>query len=798
MLPVSPPCSLTSAALTERSMMPAEGENMPLCTLSNWELTRQNAECSVLALEKAESLARGAALKWASGIFSRPDQLTRLGHYRRRETQRNNSIQTRLKSAVQSYVEGVEQGIKHLHNALTEVQNVQRELNEAQEIWRKSDGQRSHLQPIRNLVTEHVQLSVVIQSLPFIYTVPELISHTQNLIETQSLLEAHRNLRDLESFRDVVLYRLQRVRPLEDPSSCTSEDEQHGEDPAELVQQFFAGVNNLSEDLGRLLFSLAQSAVSLACSNPSLLVSAVRIIEREEYLDAEDTRGSPQQLWRPPGRPKQWRESFFRALERGVCDRLIKSGLQEDITPTGLATDLKDLQSKVLDELQAVCSVLAPCVPPRYEVCRAVALMCHHAISRHVRDILGRELAHPALYRVLHCEDMMGHQDLSPEIDAKELGALLSPEILEEQLNRYTRSVKVCLAQWIQKALEVEYAEWFRKQEPDKDQDGLYLSSLQQLVMQMLAENVQLASVLGETLESRVRNAAVLEMDNCLVWLREALVKYGIEHMKDRTHPTYYILYLLAIINGCTVLSSSISYLQPEDSASPVIRKSTPCLQTSLDKTQKKACHLLLDELQTELQPLFLQIPSRTWLSGSDTMHIICEKVELFNQHLSMARAPMCQFLLGQTERMLVIEYVKAFMHSKMVCKNPLERQQMAERMSSDAEELRAALSRMDLEQSTLCVPLILSIKEIFALKDPSLLSLEVSGLMTTFPDISDDHVLALMELRGDVNRDLRHTVLNMMQQQTLTLPKDYRPIFMSISVPAPAPPFCLHPSSCA
>ncbi|KAE8609303.1 hypothetical protein XENTR_v10011771 [Xenopus tropicalis] len=787
-------------------MMPAEGENIPLYTLSNWESTKQNAECSVLALEKAESLARGAALKWASGIFSRPDQLTRLGHYRRRETQRNNSIQTRLKSAVQSYLEGVEQGIKQLHSALTEVQNVQRELSEAQGIWRKTNGQLSRLQPIRNLVAEHVQLSVVIQSLPFIYTVPELISHTKNLIETQNLLEAHRNLRELESFRDIVLYRLQRVRPLEDPSCCTGEDVQHGEDPAELVQQFFAGVNNLSEDLGRVLFSLAQSSVSLARSNPSLLVSAVRIIEREEYLDEEDTKGSPQQLWRPPGRPKHWRDSFFQALERGVCNRLIGSGLQEeDITPTGLATHFKDLQSKVLDELQAVCSVLAPCVPPQYEVCRAVALMCHHAISRHVRDILSHDLAHPALYRVLHwsvivypSEDMIGHQDLSPEIDATELGALLSPEFLEEQQNRYTRSVKVCLAQWIQKALEVEYSEWFREQEPDKDQDGLYLSSLQQLIMQMLAENMQLASVLGDSLESRMRNAAVLEMDNCLVWLREALVKYGIEHMKDRTNPTYYIPYLVAIINGCTALSSSISYLQPGESANPVIRKNAPCLQNSLDKTQKKACHLLLDELQTELQPLFLQIPSRTWLSGSDIMRITCEKVELFNQHLSMARAPVCQFLLAQTERMLVIEYVKAFMHSKMVCKSSLERQQMAERMSSDAEELRAALSRMGLEESTLCVPLILSIQEIFALKDPSLLSLEVSGLMTSFPDISDDHVLALMELRGDVSRDLRHTVLNMMQQQTLTLPKDYRPIFMSISVPAPAPPFCLHPSSCA
>lgn len=56
------------------------------------------AECD--ALDKAESLARGAALKWASGIFCRPDQLAHLAQYRRRETQRNNSIQSRMKVSV--------------------------------------------------------------------------------------------------------------------------------------------------------------------------------------------------------------------------------------------------------------------------------------------------------------------------------------------------------------------------------------------------------------------------------------------------------------------------------------------------------------------------------------------------------------------------------------------------------------------------------------------------------------------------------------------------------------------------
>lgn len=48
-------------------------------------------------LERAERLARGAALKWASGVFCRPEHLERLAYYRKRESQRTASINSRLK-----------------------------------------------------------------------------------------------------------------------------------------------------------------------------------------------------------------------------------------------------------------------------------------------------------------------------------------------------------------------------------------------------------------------------------------------------------------------------------------------------------------------------------------------------------------------------------------------------------------------------------------------------------------------------------------------------------------------------
>lgn len=55
-------------------------------------------------VERAECLARGAALKWASGVFCRPEHLERLSQYKKRESQRTASIHTRLKVTLQTHM----------------------------------------------------------------------------------------------------------------------------------------------------------------------------------------------------------------------------------------------------------------------------------------------------------------------------------------------------------------------------------------------------------------------------------------------------------------------------------------------------------------------------------------------------------------------------------------------------------------------------------------------------------------------------------------------------------------------
>lgn len=127
-------------------------------------------------------------------------------------------------------------------------------------------------------------------------------------MESRRLLEAHARLMELERWQDEVLLQLQGPRGTFG-SGLTSEDE-------ELVRNYFSGVGRLVDALAKELWAVVGSGLSLSRQNPTPFVSAVRIVEREEALDEffleERRSASGHSRPMPPGRPRCWRERFFK------------------------------------------------------------------------------------------------------------------------------------------------------------------------------------------------------------------------------------------------------------------------------------------------------------------------------------------------------------------------------------------------------------------------------------------------------------------------------------------------------
>ncbi|RXM31215.1 Exocyst complex component 3-like protein, partial [Acipenser ruthenus] len=730
-------------------------------------------------LEKAEKLARGAALKWASGVFYRPDQLERLGQYRKRESQRTSSVQSRLKSAVQSYLEGVGSGLEQLRSALAEIREVSCTLGEVRSEWSgKASGFQS-LEHLREIASEHERLAAAFNNLPHLCSVPVAVIETRRLIESRRLLEAHASLMELECWQDDIHRQLQRT------SSPSSEG-------ASLVFDYFAGVRQLGEALAKELWDVIRCGLVLVRQDPTPFVSAVRIIEREERIDCTllDTHDANPHLM-PPGRPKKWRTKFFRVIEEAIAVRFRATYL--DIRGPGLANHLVALQNSIMNDLTIVKHLLEQCCPPHYHISRAYMLMCHKCLSAYLQQVISWNLENSEIFTVLkwvlhvyHSPEMMGHPDLCSEVDLEELGPLISQDALEQMQNKYVNTVR------------------------------------------MLEENARVALVISEALRDQMIVMGLYELETFLTRLREALVDYGKEWRKDHTNPKYYLHYLLAAINSCISLRGAIESLQQQQSTAPQYRvnRAPPCPQVVLERTTKRACRLVIDELLFEVQPQFLHLLSRSWLSDCEGIDRICNSVDQHCSHYRRVREPYFQvhltvtkrrqrprtgFLVVESQWALVVEYVRTLMQKPMVCRNSEERSHLSDRMAQDALQLGDLFHRMSSRQDDdhctcsqepqsceMLTGVLSALAEIIRINDTSMLSLEVSGLVTKYPDISEEHVLVLLDVRGDVPREVRGTVLDMLEQSAHPLPKGYRPIFNDILVPTPSMPFCLPTVKCA
>ncbi|XP_055268549.1 exocyst complex component 3-like protein isoform X1 [Moschus berezovskii] len=727
--------------------------------------------------ERAEQLARGAALKWASGIFYRPEQLARLGQYRSREVQRTCSLEARIKSVVQSYLEGVKTGVWQLAQALKAVQGAREALGQARGLLRDMAEAAQTLEPLREQVEKHKQLQTLSQLLPRLRAVPAAVAHTQTLIDARRLLEAYVSLRELEQLQE------ETCAPL-----------------GGLELPVFEGLGPLAEALGQAVEAAAGAAGQLAREDPALLVAAVRVAE----VDAGRTTSLEQA-------PRDWRQRCLRALQQGLERVHFGTSLQPG--PGALTEWLEALRVALPAELAMAEALVAPCCPPHYKVVQLWAHTLHGGLRRCLQQLLeGPELEEADTFTllrwVLHVyqgPEMMGSLELGPEADVSDLEPLLTLENIEQLEATFVAKVQCqCpatpfpqakVAQWLQKALDGEVGEWGREQEPDTDLSGFYHSPLPAIVLQILEEHIRVTRIVSVSLQRRVHGMALSELSTFLRSFSDALIRFSQDHLRGEAVVPHYVPYLLATLNHQLALSSSVSVLQPEWVVPGVLAP----VEAELDKLQKRICRLVLEALLAELQPLFAALPSRRWLSSPELLDDVCERTARFCQNFRHVRNPAVQLLLAEAERTVVLEYLSALMQGRLVCRGADERTQAAERLQHDAAQLQELFLGLGLEESVQCAPVLLALRELLNLRDPTLLGLEVAGLRQQFPDVSEDHVSALLDLRGDVSREQRLAALSSLRAGPQpSPPAGRRALFSLVPTPAPSLASCLPSGSCA
>ncbi|XP_039999368.1 exocyst complex component 3 isoform X2 [Xiphias gladius] len=635
-------------------------------------------------MEETSREAVATAVQRVAGMLQRSDQLDKVEQYRRREARKKASVEARLKAAIQSQLDGVRTGLTQLHSALLDVKDIQRSLADVSKDWRQSINTIENLKDVKDAVVQHSQLASAVENLKNIFSVPEIVAETQQLIEQAELLQAHRKLMELECSRDDLMYEQYRM-----DSKNTSD--------MNLISIYFEDVQGLSDELSKQLWMVLQRSMVTVRRDPTMLVSVVRIIEREEKIDRRMVDRKKQTGFIPPGRPKRWKDKMFEVLEGTVSTRIEGTqAVTREADKMWLVRLLEITRKYVLDDLIVVKNLMVQCFPPHYNTFNRFFSLYHNAVSTRVKELAVEDLEANEIVSLLtwvlntyKSVEMMGHPELRSECDINQLEPLLPQDVVDDLLSKYVKTFTSNITGWLRKALETDKKDWQKETEPEADQDGYYQTTLPAIVFQMFEQNLQVAAQIDGDFKEQVLKLCLKQMNSFLIRYREEAVGYKEDHLRDRQLPQCYVQYMIAIINNCQTFKESINSLKRKYSQSSESTDSDAAIERTLIEVAKEGCQFLLDEVFLDLEHHLNELLTRKWLTGSHAVDTICVTVEDYFNDFNKIKKPFNQEMTSEALRRVVVEYIKAVMQKRITFKSADERREGAERMIKEADQFK-------------------------------------------------------------------------------------------------------------
>ncbi|CAL1537794.1 unnamed protein product [Lymnaea stagnalis] len=733
-----------------------------------------------LDLGRLEVEAKLAAAKHVASLLQRPDQLDKVDQYKRRVARKKASVEAMLKTVVQSQLDGVRTGLNQLQSALQDVHQIKQSLDEIADNYRIIEPLHQKLKDLKGENNKFCQLSAAQENLKHIFTVPESVVKTRELINEGKLLQAHKHLTDLEMARDDLLLALHR-QPNQSPTDKNT------------LTHYFAEVETLSKELGKQLWVIIQRTLMSVRREPTLICTALRIIEREERMDNAWARKSDQTGFMPPGRPKCWRSKCLEVLQNSIAARIEGSQLEtRDQNKMWLVRHLEITRQLMIDDLKVVKAsshtLLPPVFPPDYDVVRRYTRMYHKALSLHLEEMINQELEGNEVVSLLQwvkaydSPELMRHPEIN--IDIKELGPLLEHKIIISLQNKYLKNMKQNITDWSRNTLRSDLKDWAENEPPDEDGDGFYNTQLPVIIFQMMEQNLQVANIIGQDLVKRVLELFAEELNRFANDYLSELRIYEERHVANRETPKFYVHYVIANANNCLAFGEYMKELrkryiknefeEEQDDDTEQIRKDP--FQQLTDKFQslaKNCCDYILEELFIDLTKCLSDLMTRNWMSSAEGVNTINATWADYHQDFLHLKPSMYEILLAKGQRRLIKEYVKALLSRKLSFKSYDERKATAEKICREAEDLKAQFLAMSPKLDVTLFDVLPALAEGLKLKDSSMLSLEIMGFAQKYPDIRLEQLINLILCRGDISRsDARQLAIDTLGEDDSNKPK--------------------------
>uniref|UniRef100_A0A1B6CUA5 Uncharacterized protein n=1 Tax=Clastoptera arizonana TaxID=38151 RepID=A0A1B6CUA5_9HEMI len=708
-------------------------------------------------VDQLEDEAKTRAIKHVINMLQRPSQLEKIEQYKRRVSRKKISVEAMLKTAMQSQLDGVCVGLNQLQAALQDIKEIRENLKGIQESFLNIPELGENLQEVKNKNIRHSQYVTAMENLKHLFTVPESVEKTKQWISEGKLLNAHQSLMDLETSRDDLLYELHKL-PNQAPADKI------------LLKAYFDDVEVVSQLLEKQLRLVLSRTLNTVRKEPTVIVTALRIIEREEKADDFVQQRFARSGFMPPGRPKNWRKKAIEVLEKSVSQRIEGTQVEERCSnKMWLVMYLELTRQLILEDLRVVKTLCGPCFPPHYGIVNVFVNLYHDCLSSHLEEIIQNGLEGNEYVSLLSWivntypgPDLMKHPELN--IESKLIGPLLRVEVINDLQQRYLKNMEANYVEWMQKTLETEQQDWSNGIAPEGDQDGYFHTAVPVIIYQMIDQNLQVTKTISQALTHKALMLSMEQVSKYGRLYRDAIIEFKSRHFEDRSQCPFFTHYMITIVNNCMHFVELAQQMKQHYWRADFQNNESGAMFNNLLKTYQdlrdEAAKFLLDEAFLDLDSHFSDLITTKWYSSSIPVDTICVTLEDYFQDYVHLRVRNFEYVISEAENLVARRYITAMLQKKMSFKTYEERRTAGNKIFKEANQIKALFSRIAPKVANRVdspFETIKSLAEVLKSEDLEILSLDLHSLVDKYPDVTEDHLSRLLSLRGDISRsDIR------------------------------------------
>ena len=713
-------------------------------------------------LEKSEADAIDDAVIEVADLLKDSKSLDMIEQHIYRMRRKKDMVETRLKEAVEAQLRGVRTGLFNLQKVMKEANEICTSMQTVNTVYKDLNEQLGeNAKEIRDTRVVHKEHALLHSYLQSIYNFKEDVNLAHDRLNDDNLLGAHEILMKLEDCRDGIY---------KEVISDEVDDEKR-----EKVEEFFSGLGKLNKDFTKKIhFFLTRALNSIRSGNTSKMVSILRIIEREEKKDAFISRelaANPNLSY--PGRPKMWKDKALAVLSSSIANTFDSVWELNQEDESWILRFSQKIQGITEQDLRVVDQHLQQCFPPQWNI---LEFFCSEYVSNtrlRFQEIIKQiqtTQGQASSYTIVYNWTTVLNNIIKPYRDREKHEGILTPGDIAKLVKIYTDRLDVELSRQTEKILKLERD---ARYEINKSPDGAnldipyYHTTTPVIFYEMINQNLEFAF----KLETKMDLLPVLEkLDSMILFfinryladLFEFKDKY-FEVSDDDKEDMKYIEWLISSANNAIkcanlneeLVKSLVNNDKDISGSSLIERENLIANKTELYRNSLLGgtCVLLSELVFCDLNPILPKMYTQEWIDKK-YLQLAKGTIEEYNQcYFQFIEEPGNKVILNVIADQLLMAYLVALFNTKSLSL-PIEA--FKDLICGDYEKicnffenalkLQKDFNRQDFESLSMIAELVTASED--------LIHYEMSDFVNKYPDVMWDQCVALLALRGNMNRE--------------------------------------------